>query len=101
MVLITKTSKNHCAVPTGNFIEELIENNGLSDDEFIQKTGLTDDEFADLREGNEFLSCKLADRISEVLHVPSEWLLSFDEIYRVELAKVNQENASLKVLEYA
>ena len=87
-----KISENYIAVPPGEEIKEQLEYRNISKHEFAKMMGTSESFIVDLLEGDVALTSEIAVKLEAVLGIESDFWNGLEEIYRKDLAKVNEEN---------
>lgn len=79
------------AVPPGETIKELIEEEGILEAYLANKLGLSLDEIYDVLDGTNPITQQIADKLEEVLSPPSGFWMKLEEKYTSNIAKLNAE----------
>lgn len=95
-----RESESYLAIPTGEMIKELINNNGYNEKEVSDALHINQYDFYDLLEGDLPLTDEMAESLGDFFGCSSTIFKNWEQNYRKNLQKVNQENAVL-IPEYA
>ena len=74
-------------VPTGMMIQEYLDMNGMTQQDLADKLGLTDSFMKRLMDGTMPLTDELAEDISRLFGIGSEYFIEYEKGYREFLAK--------------
>ena len=85
-------SKHTLAIPPGETIKEMLDDNGISQKQLAIGLGVTEKDVARLIDGDMAVSPTVADGLERGLGMPARFWLRLEARYRSDIVKVEAEN---------
>jgi len=92
-------SKSFIAIPPGETLKEVINQQGYTQKEFALRLGLSEKHVSNLINAKAELTKETAEKLESVLGIPSSFWNDLEARYREELVKVEQENKFMEEME--